>query len=195
MRIFISILLNFIFLNFARAGIFLEPYASYETGKYKILDTSQTDYSLKTSGYLGGLRLGLRSMAGLSLSGDYSVYSGTLKDEPNKGTADRSYSRTVVAGVLGYDHGLYRVWLGYGFSDSVTDKLSTGDQKWSGSSYKMGVGMIIFRHTSLNVEYVVGKYTKFTNSSGVESDISSSYSTFDNSSLQIGLGFPFDFGW
>jgi hypothetical protein len=186
----------------AHAGILLEPFVGYDMGANKTTDTSSVDQSSKFSGTGFGARLGFRFMNGVSLAAEYASSSGTIKD--NSGQAaiqDSNYSRAATSAVLGYDRGIWRFYVGYGFSDALTEKANnvntTVDSKLTGTSYKLGVGVMPIRHVAVNLEYCVPTYKTINSdtisASGLSTDLSAYYSTFATSVTSLVVSFPFDF--
>ena len=184
-------LLIFVIGFSARAGIMAEPFVGYSMGTLNAT-VSSVDVTSKASGVGYGARLGYRFPMGLSLAGEYLGGSGTIKYD-TAGTTDDTYSETAMGLVVGYDHGMFRVWAGYGVSDELTDKQTTGDVVFKGTNFKVGVGVMPVQHLSINFEYLIPKYTKFT-TGGVESDISTIYSKFDTSTMFLSVSAPFEFG-
>ncbi len=175
----------------AQAGIMIEPFLGYASGKVSVTQTSGTDASSKSTGTGYGARIGYEFPMGLVLAGEYAGGSGTITY--NAGGSDDKYSSTAISAIVGYSHGMFRGWAGYGFTDEVTNKMSTGDIVFKGSNLKVGVGVMPIHHLSINFEYIIQKYTKLT-SGGVEADVSSNYSKFDPTTMLISVSAPFEFG-
>ncbi len=175
----------------AHAGVLAEPFVGYSMGTSSVTVVSGTSASSKTSGAEYGARIGYRFPMGLVLAGEYAGGSGTIKYD--SGSADDTYSETAMGLVVGYEHGMYRVWAGYGISDQFTDKQTGGDYVYKGTNLKIGVGIEPIHHLSVNFEYIMPKYTKYT-AGGVDTDVSTTYSKFDTSAMVLSISAPFEFG-
>ena len=175
----------------AHAGIMIEPFLGYASGKVSVTQTSGTDASSKSTGTGYGARIGYEFPMGLLLAGEYAGGSGTITY--NAGGTDDKYSDTAISAIVGYSHGMFRGWAGYGFTDEATNKASTGDTVFKGSNFKVGVGVMPMHHLSINFEYIIQKYTKYT-SAGTDTDVSTSFSKFDPTTMLISVSAPFEFG-
>jgi hypothetical protein len=175
----------------ANAGFLAEPFIGYDQTTAKTTDVSATDGGSKNSGMDYGARLGFRFTQGYWVAAEYAGGSGTSKSDTT-GTADMDYTRTALGAVFGYDYGQFGFWGGYGFSDKLTIKATgSTDTVFAGTNFKVGVGYRPMMHVSVNLEYVIPKYTKVTVNS-VETDLSTFYTKFDTSGAMLSVSFPFD---
>lgn len=175
----------------AKAGVLIEPFLGYDQTTLKNTDLSGTNSGATDSGTDYGARLGYRFNQGFWLAAEYTGGSGKSKSDI-VGTADQDYTKTALGAVIGYDSGRFRFWGGYGFSDKITFKQTgSTDTDAAGTNLKVGLGFIAANHVSVNLEYIIPKYTKLT-SSGVEYDVATLYSKFDTSGAMLSVSFPFD---
>ena len=135
----------------ARAGVFVEPWVGYATGKFEHTVTvgstvfQRIDQNMSGMGY--GVRGGWRFMA-LAVGAEYQA--GSINFKGGGGVEPKD---------LGAHLGLYflggiRAWGTYFF------KAKTGSIE--GTAVKGGLGYLFLRHVSLNVEYIKYKYNKIT---------------------------------
>lgn len=174
------------------AGAFVEPYLGYDQATLNAKDLSGSDMGAKNSGLDYGARLGYRLGNGVWFAGEYAAGSGDSKSNV-AGAPNSTYTRSAMGAVVGFDHGQFRFWGGYGLSDKLTAKAAAGTETtFSGSNYKVGLGFKPMSWMSVNFEYVVPTYSKYDSGSG-EADVSSAFSQFDTTSSCLTLSFPFDF--
>lgn len=177
----------------ANAGFLAEPFVGYDQSTFKYTDIGGTSSGATSSGMDYGARLGYRFNQGLVLALEYAGGSGKSKSD-TAGSTDSDYTKTAMGAIIGYDFGRFSIWGGYGFSDKLTIK-TTGqtDTDYSGTNFKVGFGYKVVNHVSVNLDYIIPKYTKFT-SSGTESDISTVFSKFETSGAMFSVSFPFSSG-
>lgn len=188
----IYVLLMALQVQQANAGVLLEPYIGYEQAPMDVVTVTPTDVSATDSGMFYGVRAGYRFADGLWLGAEYSAGSGNGK--PKDATqADSTYSKSAMSAVVGYDHGDFRVWGGYGLSDKMTFKDTTGETNFTGTNYKLGVGYKPVPSMSVNLEYLVPTYTKYNMNGGTDADVSTMFSKMSGSSTQLSVSMPFDF--
>jgi hypothetical protein len=194
------LLLASLFLGFtAHAGVMLEPYVGYSTGdvKFKAVAAGSREYADTTANLAFGARVGYKFMIPW-VAVDYTSESGkATADKKLAGNTDYDYSKTGIGAVVGADIPMgLRVWGGYGFSDSFTDKGTSGaaDIKYTGTYTKGGLGFKFIPKLSVNAEYVIHTYTKAKNSiTGAITDVKSSYSTFNHDTIMVTISAPFSF--
>lgn len=172
----------------AQAGILAEPFLGYDQSSIKSTDLGGTTGGAKNSGMDYGARIGYRFNQGVWVAAEYTGGSGTSKSEV-AGNPDQDYTKTALGAVIGYNTGRLRFWGGYGISDAV--KLKTDNVDVTGTNMKLGFGFMATSHVSVNLEYIVPKYTKLK-ASGVEFDVKDVYSKFDSSGAMLSVSFPFD---
>jgi len=177
----------------AKAGFLAEPFVGYDQSTLKYTDTGGTSSGSTSSGMDYGARLGYRFNQGLVLALEYAGGSGTTKSD-TVGTADSDYTKAAMGVIIGYDFGRFSIWGGYGFSDKITSKTTgQADTDITGTNFKVGFGYKVVNHVSVNLDYIIPKYTKFTNS-GTESDISTFFTKYDASGAMVSVSFPFGSG-
>lgn len=187
----------------AQAGFMVEPFVGYDMGASKTTSTAGVDGSSTTTGMGYGALLGYRFSNGVSVAAEYAGGTGKSKDTTAGSTApDSDYARTAIGAVVGYDRGMWRIYGGYGFSDSNVVKANgsttTEDNTFTGTNYKIGVGIMPIRHFAVNLQYTVPTYTKMKNNTltaaAASEKISDYFSKFETSVTTLTLSFPFDFG-
>lgn len=184
-------LLIFILGVQAKAGVFVEPFLGYDQSTLKTTDVGGTTDGSTNSGMDYGARLGYELNQGLWFAIDYTAGSGKSKSD-TAGTLDSDYTKSALGAVIGYNVGRFSFWGGYGFSDSIKITQSgTADTDFSGTNMKVGFGIKAVPHVSVNLDYIIPKYTKITQS-GVDYDVSTFYSKFDASGFMLSVSFPFE---
>lgn len=174
----------------AQAGVLLEPFLGYDQAGMTVVTAGGTDVSSTNSGMDYGARAGYRFSQGMWLSAEYSLGSGNGKPK-NAGQEDSTYTKSAMSALVGYDQGSFRFWGGYGVSEKLTFKDSTGETNLMGTNFKAGFGYKPTPDFSVNLEYLVPKYTKF-NTGGADADVDTAFSKLTGSSIQLSLSLPFD---
>lgn len=177
----------------ANAGVLLEPFVGYDQAPMEVVTAANSDVSATNSGLDYGLRAGYRFSQGMWLSAEYSLGSGNGKPKA-AGQEDSTYTKSAMSAVVGYDHGDFRMWGGYGLSDKLTFKDSTGETNFSGTNYKLGLGYKVVPSVSVNLEYQVPTYTKYNSNGGADADLSTAFSKMSGASTQLSVSMPFDLG-
>lgn len=182
-QLFIMIL-AFLVITPAKAGLLLEPVLGYSMGKFEIdgADTSEE----KTNGVSMGGRLGYQNL-GFQLGIDYLRSSLNVDDNDFK--EDLVTSEWAL--FAGFEFPiLLRVYAGYIFSATGESETDTGsgreDLKFSdGTGMKLGVGFTGLPFVDINVEYRKGTYG--------EDKIGATKSERDTdfSAVMIGVSLPF----
>lgn len=188
----IYVLLMALQVQQADAGVLLEPFLGYDQAPMEVVTVTNTDVSATNSGLDYGARAGYRFSQGLWLSAEYSAGSGKGKSKV-AGQEDSTYTKAAMSAVVGYDHRDFRFWGGYGVSDKMTFKDSTGETNFSGTNYKVGFGYKAAPSVSVNLEYLVPSYTKY-NTGGADADVSTMFSKMSGASTQLSVSMPFDLG-
>ncbi len=177
----------------AKAGFLAEPFIGYDQSTVKYTDIGGTSSGSTNSGMDYGARLGYRFNQGLLLAVEYAGGSGTNKSD-TVGTADSDYTKAAMGAIIGYDFGRFSIWAGYGFSDKVTSKTTgQADSDMTGTNMKVGFGYKVVNHVSVNLDYIIPKYTKSI-SGGTETDLSTVFTKFDTSGAMLSVSFPFGSG-
>lgn len=177
-------------INEAQAGVLLEPFLGYDQASMNAVTVGNTDVSSTASGMDYGARAGYRFSQGMWLSAEYSLGSGNGKPKDSS-QEDSTYTKNAMSALVGYDEGAFRFWGGYGVSEKLTFKNSTGESNLSGTSYKLGAGYKPAPNFSVNLEYLVPTYTKYNNG-GADADVDTAFSKLNSSSIQLSLSMPFD---
>lgn len=147
----------------AQAGILLEPYIGYESGKQTV-ETSTPAFNtvFTTSGAVLGGRFGytfpILFWAGL----DYSLTTGGNGKSDNPLVNDNTYTRSNLYLVAGFDFPiLVRAWFGYGImNESSGTSAGTTSKLSGGQSSKLGVGFTGLPFVSINLEAYFQKPNK-----------------------------------
>jgi len=175
----------------ANAGVIVEPFVGYDQSTLKTTTTAGASDGSTNSGLDYGARLGYRFNQGFWVAAEYAGGSGKSKSD-TAGVEDSDYSKSAMGAVFGYSTGRWNFWGGYGFSDTITVKQSgAADMDITGTNLKVGAGFRAASNVSVNLEYIMPKYTKIK-ASGMEFDVDSIYSKFDTSGAMLSVSFPFD---
>ncbi len=171
------------FASFAKAGIFVEPYAGYGLGSY--------DDGAGEKGKVSAVSLGARiggEMNMLFIGADVSKQmSGKIKAD-NAGGTDEKFTGTQLYGVVGANLPILRLWAGYGLLNEIKMDSVLGDVTVDGGSHiKLGVGFKIIPMVSLNVEYLIEKYKKIE-VAGISQD-----TDFKSNTLLLSASVPLSF--
>lgn len=178
------LVLAFLIIKPASAGLLIEPVVGYNFGKV------ESDSSEKFTGSSVGGRIGYQNL-GFQLGLDYLKSSLKLDDNDYK----ENVSLDEFAGFVGYEFPiLLRVYAGYIFSANGTSKLKadlgSGAQEYNlkmkdGTGTKLGVGFTVLPFLDINFEYRNGKFDK-TTLGGFETEDKTKYQSF-----MIGVSLPF----
>ena len=176
-QLFVALLLSLAAGSFAHADLMIEPYLGYETGNLSTKG-SGADTSDETKGVVPGLRLGYAAPAVLWVALDYSI-------ESNGKISGTDYDRSNLFLDVGADLLLIRLWGGYGFSNSLTTKPTSGNNSnfSGGSMLKAGIGFTFLPFVSLNLEYMAGSFGSYPSSN------SSAKETMALASISIPMNF------
>jgi hypothetical protein len=185
------------FSSLVNAGVLLEPYIGYEFAKNavsKVTYVVGSDAGGTTNGSTYGLRLGYKLPVLAWVALDASMGTGKFKpDNVFDFTDDQTSDRTVLGVTAGIDLPIFlRVWAGYGFSDQMSLKDSAGTKDtFKGTNTKIGIGLGFIPFVSVNIEYIMRKYTDGTLATG--ETFSSVYSKAEQTSTMISISAPFNF--
>ncbi|WP_127717610.1 outer membrane beta-barrel protein [Halobacteriovorax sp. HLS] len=182
----------------SHAGFLVEPLIGYGFGSGEYARSGITTRESSENGVQFGARLGyqmLGLMGGLEFrksSGSYSFDGPTSLNLANQTDAD--YSGTEFGAFVGYNLPiLLRAYIGYTFStkwelDGNSWRGGNGDEL-SGNTTTLGVGFTGLPFVSLNLEYRMTSFDKWTDVSDNNNKI-----TVDETNNQIVLGasIPFD---
>lgn len=191
------VLAAFVFFHAqAGAGIMIEPWVGYESGKMKCTTSGGSDCGGDVTGMHYGARLGYKSIVGLWVAGEYNGSSGLKTTQPN-GDPDMDAKHTSIGATVGFDmlFGL-RAFAGYNFSENLetTDSAGDTDKFYGGSSTKIGVGYKLpMIPLAFNLEMNSATYKKYKGSNGTVYDIDTVFSTFKHTGYILSVSAPFDF--
>jgi hypothetical protein len=177
----------------AHAGILVEPYLGYEMGdiKYKFVGSS-VDHTDSTSGVSYGLRVGYKFLIPW-VALDYT--SGTATAKPDPASTDYDLTKSSLGAVVGVSLPLIRAWAGYGFSNEITNKGTSGnpDTKFKGNYLKAGVGLGILPLVDINLEYKINDLKKVDLGQGAgDQDKSAVFDSNKYDTIMISVSVPFN---
>lgn len=201
MRLFksIGLLLVLLLSTQSNAGILIEPFLGYGFGSGEYAASGITTRETKESGMHIGGRLGYQ-MLGFMGGLEYRKTSGSYKfSGPSSLTSlaalpDADYSGTEVGAFIGYNLPiLMRAYIGYTFSskwelEGNSWRSNNGDEL-SGSTTTFGVGFTGLPFVSLNLEYRMLSFDKFTDVSNNNAETAVDESVNE---IVLGVSVPFD---
>lgn len=179
----VLLILAFLIIKPASAGVLIEPVVGYNMGDFKTDSAGSSTEDFSGASYGG--RLGYQNL-GFQLGIDY------LKS--NLSVDDKDYSNLETsewAGFVGFEFPvLLRVYAGYIFSATGETKIDTGPTKEKvdlkdGTGMKLGVGFTVLPFLDINLEYRKGKFGEYK-MGGVKSDDDTDYDTY-----MVGVSLPF----
>ena len=184
----------------AQAVFFVEPLVNYDSAT-NTADTVATtgtpsfDVSSKATGFSYGARLGYHFGIPMFIAAEYLGESENVKyNNSALNLPNTTATGTAVSALIGFHLNRFRFIFGYSPTDAFTVKGTNGgtDSKFTGSNVKVGIGIWLHRHVTLELDYVVPTYNKVDTGSGSVST-STIYSKFDSNILRAGLTFPIFF--
>lgn len=190
----------------ASADILIEPYLGYESGaqtaKFKSgatiggIPVGGVSYGANTTNTVVGARLGYTFSALFWTAFDYSMGSGGKYKMDTAGTTEPEFTRDSLGLTFGFDFPiLVRAWVGYNFTENLKNKYVGGDDSYKGTGTKVGVGFTGLPFVSINLEYIMRKYTEATGSAifstGVK--LSDLYESYDHNTLMLSVSLPLEF--
>ena len=177
------------------SGLLLEPYIGYgmttTTGTVK---SSGAKFSTENNGLGLGGRLGYMFMGGLWLAGDYAMYLETdLKTKEPAGQADQKITASSAYVDVGFDLPMIplRFWAGYAFMDNASIKDTSPTTDYSGTGYKVGLGVKPIPMLSINLEYLMHTHNKYKTSGGTDLNVSDVYDDYKSSTIFLSVSIPF----
>lgn len=181
------LVLAFLVIKPAQAGLLLEPVIGYSLSKFEIDQVGLDDEEKANGPSLGG-RIGYQNL-GFQLGLDY--LRGNLNVDDNKYKEDMVTSE--FAGFVGFEFPiLLRVYAGYIFMASaesdIDQGLGAGKQSFElndGKGMKLGVGFTVLPFLDINVEYRKGTYSELKIGS-TKTDVDT-----DFSAVMVGVSLPF----
>ncbi len=175
--------------SLAHAGILIDPYLGYETGQVKyttVIGAVQGTNDI--SGTTLGLRLGYKFIIPY-VALDYSMSTG--KSKPSSGT-ETDFSQTGLGIVVGASLPFVSPYIGYGISNESKikdDGTGNGDTTLKGTYIKVGVGTGFIPIVTLNFEYKMSTYDKYSDNGG-EVNRSDVFSDLTHNTTMIAVSFP-----
>lgn len=174
-KLFIAAAIAIFGASQASAGIMIEPYLGYETGKVKSAGTPDDDYT----GTIFGARLGY-SMVGLMFGVDYMTGSGTV--ESTGGDTDIKPADLGV--FVGYEFPvMFRAYFSYFFDSKASIDGATVD--FEGGATRFGVGFTGLPFVSINLEMITRTYDEFSDGTAIDPE-----NTVETFALTISLPLP-----
>jgi hypothetical protein len=171
-----SLVSIFCFSAIAHAGLLIEPFMAYETGKFKSPGVERD-----ATGSSFGARLGYSTL-GLSVYGEYNAANMNVKASSGP---DTSVSANDLGVGIGYSFPImFQAYLSY-FIDSKASWTGT-EVKGNGGT-RIGVGFTGFPFVVINLEMIAKKYNKST-SGGVETSQNTDFTT---TAISVSLPFVF----
>ncbi len=200
-----TLILFFITINTAIAGIWIEPYIGYKFGSYDATlknyvgaaAIANGDYTVDMTGYAVGGKLGY-AVPFLAIGLEYQM--GQLNKKINKKPAastlvdnDR-YDTTVLGAFVTFTAiPLINVWAGYQFS--IKWKDTNGPDKGdtiSGSGYGVGAGFTGLPFLSINLDYKAYTMNK-EKSGGTTTNLpSNNKNEYEGEEIMLSISLPFN---
>lgn len=181
------LILAFLIIKPADAGVLLEPVLGYSFGKSETDLPGTNEDKFKGSSY--GARVGYQNL-GLQLGIDYLRSSVELDDNDFK----ENLSVNEFAGFVGFEFPvLIRVYAGYIFSANGETEADygagNGKEKvkfTDGTGMKAGIGFTGLPFVDINFEYRKGTFTEFKDRTNGKQSVDTDYNAF-----MIGVSLPF----
>ncbi len=175
------------------SGYFVEPSVGYRTELIKLTDLSnqQSQVKMVTPSY--GLKLGIRSAAGIdiNLAGDYS--SGQAEQtpliEPNR------FSHKMAALQLGINAmGAMKIYLGYAFLNELQIEKGTlnSDLNLKGPAYQAGIQLRLLPLFTIGAHYNLNQFDHVSGTSYIAGNkIESYFNKLDSQDYSFNLSLTF----
>jgi hypothetical protein len=191
----------FLLCCIARAEIFVEPSLGYQIGNYSATPVGSTS-QLQASD--NGLGIGLRAaygfmgaFVGLDYDMSFTQLISTSSNYSNNTPAQ--HSTAYLSGGYAFPL-LFRVFAGYGFSDTLSvnggSGSSAGGSTETGTAFKLGVSYSFLPLLSLNLTYISHNFTQLnstTTGTLVSGGISIFYSQLSMSAFMLSASLPYSF--
>lgn len=181
----------------AKAGILIEPYLGYGLTSVQTELTTGGGYKFSMNAPALGARLGYQALM-FWVAADYMTMSGTAKvteTPPNTTYPDNSMTTTSLGAVAGLRVPMLRAYVGYMFMNNAIEKVTNGENKYSGTAVKGGLSFTGFPIIALNLEYIQSTFTKYE-SGGVQVDIGGPLTTLSKATANtvlVSVSAPFNF--
>lgn len=185
--------LGLVFLSFSQmshAGLLVEPYLNYTSGSLQLTSLAGDESKYEYSGPDIGLRLGYKFI----IPWFALDYSGSVGSSGKTDLINYEATRNQLGAVIGVDVPFgVRLYAGYGFQNDLNLKNGVSELKFSGgNSTKIGIGLGMIPLLSINFEYCVNKYNKFSNETTEAADIAGTYSKQNFTTTHVSISAPFN---
>ena len=172
----------------ARADLLLEPHIGYTYGTVESTANSGFVSQYDNNNVVLGGRVGYEFLIGM-IGVDYEMTMNGRANAKTSGVASSDMDSTQVYVFAGAQVPLLRAWAGYAFSDTMTFKPSSGNQKYTGSALKFGGSFTGFPLIAVNVEYIMHTYDKLNDAAIANSGVSKEVSNVVMLSVSVPLSF------
>ena len=194
----LSIFTIFFFQTSSHAGVLFEPYAGYESGninyKFKSSASFPDTYNDSISGAAYGAKLAY-TFPMFFIGADGNLFTGTQKYDSkiNATPAQVNATRTTIYALAGINIQKLRLWFGYSPSDITTVKVTRGDDTYSGTAVRLGIGYHFLPHLSINFEYDMHTVNDYTPAGGTAVAMDTYFSQYSYNAYMVSASFPFMF--
>ena len=181
------------------AMIYVEPIIGYRLGSTS-QDTTNTATNLMVNisgtskGIIFGGRAGVKL---LTFAGgiDYMLGTNSGSNAQISGTeGDHNFSQMGLFAKFAPPLFPFSFWVGYNLSSTLTIESSSGDNKFEGSGFKLGLGFTTIPFLSINAEYSMNTYNKLNSTefpfNVTSSGVTTKYDDLLVNSLIISLSVP-----
>jgi hypothetical protein len=184
----------------AYAGLLFEPYGGYSSGDYKVTYAAtypDAFYASKNEkGTISGVVYGGRlawMFDTFFLGGDYEAMRGTYNPQGEGESPD--WESTSIFGIVGWQLQMgFRIYAGMTVQDQKSTRTrSDGENVYSGSARKVGIGYRYSVPIAINAEYIEYKFSK-SEYDGAREPMREHYDRFKYSAVVVAVSFPFDIG-
>ncbi|MES3036546.1 MAG: outer membrane beta-barrel protein [Bdellovibrionota bacterium] len=188
-NLMLSLALVIGFSSVGHAGMLLEPYVGYVKAKTSAsLAGTADDREATGPGY--GLRLGYTFPVMFWLALDASQNTGTYS---GSSAGDFEGKRTAYGIDFGFDFPiLVRGWVGYNFNEELAAESSGSTNTLKGTGTKIGVGTTLLPFVSINLEYIMAKYTEGSGPGFSIIPFGTAYSKYENNIYVLSVSLPLD---
>ncbi|WP_413586921.1 hypothetical protein [Bdellovibrio sp. HCB274] len=184
----------------ANAMVLFEPMVAYEVSGSTNIQYTPAGQALEGVAKLDGqssdsisygARLGWVFGNGAWIAGEYMAASGgKIKYD----THEDKFERESIGADLGMWMGRWNLWVGYNFTDklNITQPNATKKDEITGTAVRAGIGFLVFRHLSINVEGAYRTYTEGkSESDAVYQNMPQYVDKYNQTTVTAGLSIPF----
>lgn len=188
----------FLFISFAQkasaAFFYITPNVGYKNHAIKLTDVSNAETSVKMSGPVYGLKLGIQTLGGVGfdIAGAYS--SGKATEAAGSTEVESQYKHTTAAAQVSVSANLFKIYLGYLFLNNFDydSYYPSGSAQVKGPGYQVGLAFLITRSISLGAQYEIHQFNQISyDSVGNYEDIKKYFSKIDSQSTSFNLSVSF----